>query len=144
MVIVGSPMFRSAEIKNTLSSLQHKDDIIFTGRLSQEELSNVLGSALALSFVPLFEGFGIPVLEALYCDVPVISSEQTSLPEVAGEAAIYADPFSTDSIVEAMVKMYEDPVLREKLIKNGRIQREKFSWDKTADKLWKSIESIKL
>ncbi|MFC2117344.1 glycosyltransferase family 4 protein [Bacteroidota bacterium] len=143
MIIVGENKFGLVEINNTLSSLMFKEDIIFTGRLSQDELTIVLGSAFALTFVPFFEGFGIPVLEALYCDVPVISSDQTSLPEVAGEAAIYVDPFSTDSIVNAMIKLYENPELRKELITKGRIQREKFSWDKTADKLWSSIESIK-
>ena len=140
LIIVGTHMFRSKEINNAIASLRYNDEIIFSGRLDPDELHNVLGSAFALTFVPLFEGFGIPILEAMNCDVPVICSNLTSMPEVAGEAAIYADPYSLDSITEAMTKITSDENLKKSIIKKGRIQREKFSWDKTAKLLWNSIE----
>jgi len=142
LVIVGTAMFKSEEIRRGLNSIDNKNEVIFTGRLDPEDLHKVLGSAFALSFVPLFEGFGIPILEALYCDVPVISSNVTSMPEVAGDAAIYADPYSIDSITDAMLKIYSDNSLRQSLINKGRIQREKFSWEKTAELLWGSVEKI--
>ncbi|MGM0407574.1 MAG: glycosyltransferase family 4 protein [Bacteroidota bacterium] len=142
LVIVGEKMFKTKTTENTYRSLKYKDDIVFTGRKSPLELKNLYGSALALTFVPYFEGFGIPILEAMNCNIPVITSNMTSMPEVAGDAALYAYPFSVDSIVEAMIKVYNDPYLRKQIIEKGKLQRKNFSWDKTADKFWKSIEKV--
>jgi glycosyltransferase involved in cell wall biosynthesis len=140
LVIVGEKMFMTSEMENVFEKMQFKQDVIFTGRLGVNDLSAIMAEALALVFVPYFEGFGIPILEAMYCDVPVITSNVTAMPEVAGNAGLLVDPFSIDSIKEGMLKIYKDEELREQLIKNGRMQREKFSWDKTAEKLWGSIE----
>jgi len=140
LIIVGEKMFKSADIKKQYTVMKFKQDVIFTGRLSAEELSKVLASALALTFVPLFEGFGIPVVEAFYCDTPVLTSNVTSLPEVAGDAAIMVDPFSVNEIKNGMIKLAFDVDLRIQLIEKAQIQREKFTWDKTAEKLWRSIE----
>ena len=140
LLIVGNEMFKTSEIAQIFSSMQYKSEVIFTGRLEPEKLREVLGSALALTFVPYFEGFGIPILEAFYCNVPVISSNVTSMPEVGGKAVLYVDPFSTDSIVDGMKKIAFDEKLRTEMIAKGEIQREKFSWDKTAQNLWISIE----
>ncbi len=140
LLIVGEAMFKSKEIQDVYSSMEFKNDVVFTGRLNPDELKAVLGSALALTFVPFFEGFGIPVLEAMYSGVPVLASDVTSVPEVGGDAALYVDPFSIDSICDGMLKIAFDDQLRSSLIDNSIIQKEKFSWDKTADKLWNSID----
>ncbi len=142
LVIVGNKFFKNKELFSVYQSLEYKDDIIFTGRLEIEILNKVLASATALTFVPYFEGFGIPILEALYCDVPVISANVTSMPEVAGDAAIYVNPFDIEEIAEAMSKLYSDENLCQTLIKKGQIQREKFSWEQTAEKLWNIILKI--
>jgi len=94
-----------------------------------------------MTFIPFYEGFGIPIIEAYNCDVPVICSDKTSLPEVAGNAALFVDPYNVHAIMNAMKRIVEDDALRTDLIKAGKIQREKFSWDSTADNLWKSIET---
>ena len=117
-----------------------KEDVIFTGRLSTEDLHHVLGSALAMTYIPYFEGFGIPILEAMNCDTPVIISNITSMPEVAGDAALLVDPYSVDSISNAMIHLFKDGEMRNSLIEKGRKRKLDFSWDKTADALWKSIE----
>lgn len=140
LVIAGEKMWKTNNVESVYESMQHKDDVIFTGRLGINELKDVMASALALVFVPYFEGFGIPIVEAMYCDVPVITSNITSMPEVAGNAGLLVDPFSIDSIKNAMLKLHKDEALRNQLIENGKKQREKFSWDKTADKLWGCIE----
>lgn len=140
LVIVGEKLFMTSEIENVFDKMHYKSDVVFTGRLGTQDLSAVMASALALVFVPYFEGFGIPLVEAMYCDVPVITSNVTSMPEVAGDAGLLVDPFSIDSIKDAMLKIYKDEALRNTLIENGRRQRKKFSWDKTAEKLWSSIE----
>jgi glycosyltransferase involved in cell wall biosynthesis len=140
LVVAGGKMFMTSEIENVYNKMQFKNDVIFTGRLGTDDLKDVMAGAVSLVFVPYFEGFGIPIVEAMYCDVPLITSNVTSMPEVAGNAGLLVDPFSVDSIKDGMLKIYKDEALRNQLIENGRKQREKFSWDKTADKLWKSIE----
>jgi len=141
LVIVGEKLFMTTDIKEFVDKMQYKSDVVFTGRLDNFQLKKVMADALALVFVPYFEGFGIPLLEAMKCDVPVITSNVTAMPEIAGDAALLVDPFSVDSIKEGMLKIHKDEFLRKDLIAKGKIQREKFSWDKTADKLWKSIET---
>ncbi len=140
LVIVGEKMFMTSRIRDAYQGMLHKHDVVFTGRLQNEELRNVLASALALTYVSTFEGFGIPVLEAMCCDVPVITSDCTSMPEVAGSAALLADPFSEDSIKDAMQRVAAEKQTRERLIAAGRVQREKFSWDRTAGALWSCME----
>lgn len=140
LVIIGESMFKSNDIELTYEGMRYKDDVIFTGRLSNEELHQVLGASLALTFVPFFEGFGVPVIEAMNAGVPVICSNTTSLPEVGGHAVLYVDPFSLNQIRDAMIKIFQEKELRELLIEKGFLQKEKFSWDKTAELLWGSIQ----
>lgn len=140
LVIIGESMFKSNDIELTYEGMRYKEDVIFTGRLSNEELHQVLGASLALTFVPFFEGFGIPVIEAMNAGVPVICSNTTSLPEVGGHAVLYVDPFSLNQIRDAMIKIYQEKELRDSLIEKGFVQKEKFSWDKTAELLWGSIQ----
>lgn len=142
MVIVGEKMFLTSEIEKVLKHMKHADEVIFTGWLDPQSLSLITGSATALTFVPLFEGFGIPIVEAMYCDIPVLASDITSLPEVAGNAAIYADPYKVQSIAEQMNKIAMNESLRNDLIEKGRIRRQNFSWDKTAGALWNCIEKL--
>lgn len=139
LLIVGESMFKARDIEMTFEGMRFRSDVVFTGRLGNEALHQVLGASLALTFVPFFEGFGIPVVEAMNAGVPVICSNTTSLPEVGGDAVLYADPFVVSEITDAMVKLYQDKELRESLIEKGFRQKEKFSWDKTAGLLWKSI-----
>lgn len=139
LVIAGEPMFGNRKLYSTLKKMKHRNEVRFIGRQSPEQLRRVLGSASALAFVSFFEGFGMPILEAMQCDVPVITSNTTSMPEVSGDAALLVDPFSVDSITEGLLRITEDGTLRNDLIRKGRKQREKFSWEKTSEKLWKSM-----
>jgi glycosyltransferase involved in cell wall biosynthesis len=95
---------------------------------------------MALLLPSTFEGFGIPIVEAMYCDVPVITSNITAMPEVAGDAALLVDPYSVESISNAMITIASDKSIRNSLIEKGRTRREKYSWDNTAAALWLSIE----
>ena len=140
LVIVGGEMHKTGDIFETFENMRFKNDVLFTGRIPTDELHQLLGAALALTFVPFFEGFGIPVVEAMSVGVPVICSNTTSLPEVGGNAVFYADPCKTEQITEAMIKIASDEELRKSLIEKGFGQKNKFSWDETARLLWMSVE----
>ncbi len=142
LMIVGSKKWWTPAIKEAFSNMKHREDVVFTGRLPAGELEKVLSAALALTYVSYFEGFGIPIIEAFYCETPVITSNLTSMPEVAGDAALLVDPFSIISISDAMEKIAFDEKLRQELIVRARVRRNKFSWQKSADKLWASMEKV--
>ena len=144
LLIVGEKMFKTRKMKAVYTQMNFKNDVIFAGRMSPEELKYLYGSAIALTFVPYFEGFGIPIIEAMNCGTPVITSNVTSMPEIAGDAALLVDPFSVESISDAMIRIYADDQLRVELTNKGAVQCQKFSWEKTADRFWESVEkSIK-
>ena len=142
LVIIGEKMFKTKKMKDVYSIMSFKNDIVFTGRKDPVQLKNLYSAALALTYVPYFEGFGIPIIEAMNCDTAVITSNVTSMPEVAGDAALFADPFSVQSIADTMIKIYSDSGLRNQFIEKGKVQRQKFNWDKTAEKFWNSIEKV--
>ena len=140
LLIVGEKRWWTEEINNTYENLNHKEDIIFTGRVNEEQLNRLIGSALAMTYVSYFEGFGIPIIEAYNCETPLITSNVTSMPEIAGDAALLIDPFLPESISNAMIQIATNESLRQTLIDKGRMQRQKFSWQRSADLLWKCIE----
>jgi len=139
LLLAGAIWWSKSLIEEAYNSSPFKEDIIFTGRLSEEDLKKVLGSAFALSFVPIFEGFGLPIVEAMQSEVPVLCSNTTSMPEVAGDAAVLIDPFKVEDIAAGMEKLYRDDALRERLVQLGNLQKEKFTWEHTAELFWKSI-----
>jgi glycosyltransferase involved in cell wall biosynthesis len=140
LLIVGGEMHKTGEISETWQKMKFKNHVVFTGRVAQKELYGILGAALALTFVPFFEGFGIPILEAMNAGVPVICSNTTSMPEVGGDAVLYAEPENFKQIAVAMEKIARDSDLRDDLIEKGFNQKMNFSWDKTARLLWESIK----
>jgi glycosyltransferase involved in cell wall biosynthesis len=140
LLIVGGEMHKTGEIADTWQKMQFKNDVVFTGRVDQEKLYGIFGAALALTFVPFFEGFGIPILEAMHAGIPVICSNTTSMPEVGGDAVLYVEPENVKQIAGAMGKIASDSDLRDRLIALGSSQKQNFSWNKTADLLWESIK----
>ncbi len=120
--------------------MQYAHDVIFCGHLSRQELARTLAAASALVYVSYFEGFGIPLLEAMRCGVPVICSNTSSMPEVTGPAALLVRPDSITEIAAAMERIQVDSYLRDQLITSGFAQQKNFSWDVAADQLWASIQ----
>ena len=139
LVVVGESFWWDARMKTSWEGMRHKDRVTFTGRLGQQDLRKAMGGAMALTFVSYFEGFGIPVAEAMKCGVPVVAAETTSLPEVAGDAALYCDPFSVTDIAKCLYTMYSDEVLRTQLSTRGLKRATRYTWDNAAHDLWQSF-----
>jgi glycosyltransferase involved in cell wall biosynthesis len=124
----------SPELKAVVDRINAKRQrVIFTGYLSGAEVRRHYAQADAFVFPSLAEGFGLPVLEAFHYGIPLLCANNTSLPEVAGDGALYFDPTDPDSIGDALVRFYQDPGLRERLIAKGRERLQHFSWQKTAE-----------
>lgn len=142
LLLVGRKAWDFEEVDEVHSQMKYKADVKFLGHVPSEDLGEIMASAFAMVYVSLFEGFGIPIIEAMSCDVPVITSNVTSMPEAAGDAALLVNPSSVAEISLAMQKLFEDESLRNSLIEKGRAQIKKFSWDLTAEKLWKCCERV--
>jgi glycosyltransferase involved in cell wall biosynthesis len=139
LVLVGAVYSSEGDVKRVIDKSKFKNDIVFAGRQPQEELEKIMASAFALTFVPYFEGFGIPIVEALQCETPVICSNTTSMPEIVGDAGLLVDPFDINSISNGMLELFSNSTIRNQLILNGKERKNMFSWDKSADLLWNSI-----
>lgn len=142
LIVAGDKMWWTSEIQNAFEQMQFQNDVVFTGRLNLNELHHILGSADALSYVSFFEGFGIPILEAFKCGTPVITSTTTSMPEVAGDAALFAEPQNIQAISNAYLQLYRNHELKTQLIEKGHQRELMFSWNKTSEKLWDSIQKV--
>lgn len=139
LVVVGEKFWNYKELDDVYRAMQFRDDVIFVGRLEPQELNDTIGAAWASVYISYYEGFGLPVLESFQCGVPVITSSKTSLPEVAGDAALLVDPFSITDISSALYKIWNDPMLKSDLIAKGHARVKDFSWDKAAAKFWEVI-----
>lgn len=139
LVLVGAVYNSASDVNKVIEKSLYKNDILFIGRKSQEELESIMASAFALTFVPYFEGFGIPIVEAMECEIPIICSNTTSMPEIAGNAALIVNPFEVNDIANAMMRLVNEKDLPAQLIKNGITQKQQFSWDKSANLLMDSI-----
>ncbi len=140
LVVVGNKKWWAGEIEDTYNSLIHKDDVLMTGYLPTEEVVKLTASAKALVYPSLFEGFGLPIVDSFNTHTPVITSNVSSMPEIAGDAALIVDPHSPSAIANAMEKISFDEGLRKQLICKEIERKNRFTWDKTANLLWNSIE----
>lgn len=140
LVLAGNKYWWNDQIKNTFNNLNYQNDVIFTGRLSNDDLCSALSGAIALTFVPYFEGFGIPILEAFACECPVLTANITAMPEIAADAALLVNPLSVEHIADGMGRLLTEPELRQQLISKGNIRLLDFNWNKSAEHLWNTIE----
>ncbi len=138
LVLAGNPMWWTSAMNEALNGLRDSSAVIFTGHLERKDLQRLVGAAEAMIYVSTFEGFGIPMVEAMRSGVPVIASNISSMPEVAGDAAIFVDPFSVDSIAHGMERIRSDEYVNE--IREKGLQRgQAFSWDRTASLFYESM-----
>jgi glycosyltransferase involved in cell wall biosynthesis len=139
LVLTGRLAWKNKNFVESLKTYKYREDVILTGYIEEEELVKIMGSAYALVYPSLWEGFGVPVLEAIHCNVPVITSENSAMQEIAGEAALYANPADHNDIAEKMMLLYKDENLRNQLIKKGETIKGQYSWNKSAELLWNII-----
>lgn len=135
LVLVGNPLWRYTEMDEALDNITQKNDVFFTGRLPLERLIKAAGGGQALLFLSYFEGFGIPIAEAFKASLPVINSNVTSLPEIAGKASLSVNPEDTSKTVEHMLRIESDEQLRQSLVEKGKEQLKKFNWNVSANKI---------
>jgi glycosyltransferase involved in cell wall biosynthesis len=133
LVLAGEPAWLSDGILETREKSPHKDDIILTGRVTFEELRALYQGARFFAFPSLYEGFGLPILEAFASGIPVLTAGNSSLVEVAGKAALYCHAESVTDIAEKLERLWDDEALRVDLIARGEDQLRKFSWDTCAE-----------
>jgi len=139
LLIGGRFAWQTGEVRTAFEAAKHNKDIRFLGYLSDDELPELTASAFACTYVSLLEGFGVPLLEAMNCDVPIITSNASSMPEVAGKAGLLVDPYSVGEIANAMQRICQEDALYEQLVACGREQRQRFSWDRAAAVVYGSL-----
>lgn len=132
LVICGASGWRNSDLFQTVSSSKYCEDIIFTNYVPNAELDALYEEALMVAYVSYFEGFGLPILEALSKEKAVITSNVSSMPEVGGDAVCYVDPYSVEEIADAIQRLAEDDLYRIQLEKLAPIQASKFSYKKAA------------
>jgi glycosyltransferase involved in cell wall biosynthesis len=141
ILLAGRFAWETGEVKSACEQANSRADIHFPGYVADETLPKLMASALALTYVSLSEGFGLPLLEAMNTDTPVLTSNTTALPEVAGKAALLVDPLSETAIAAGLEKLWMDRAFSQKLVEKGRAQREKFSWDTAAEQVYQLLTS---
>ena len=132
LVIAGKKGWLYREIFQQVEKLGLEGKVVFTGYVPEGDLPALLSGARLFVFPSLYEGFGLPVLEALACGTPVVCSNVSSLPEVAGDAAVLVDPLDVEELAAAMERVLRDEELRAELIERGFEQVRKFSWERCA------------
>ena len=139
LVLTGRMAWKTKQIKKAIENSPFHKDIVHTGTVSEEKLVKLLGGSKALLYPSLFEGFGIPIVEAMRCGVPVITSDRSSMPEIGGDAVLFVNPESVPSIVEAMFAIDDDSDLVNDLLFKSSKQMIKFDWTNASEGIYSSF-----
>ena len=142
LVFAGNNRWMTAEMKQSCHESPFRDDIIFTGRVGESQMNALIQGAHALVFVSLFEGFGLPILEAARAGIPALTSNNTSMKEIAGDSALLVNPYSPEEIAEGMNHICNNYALRYKLVQKSISLPDIYSWDKTSELIWTSIIKV--
>jgi glycosyltransferase involved in cell wall biosynthesis len=139
MVLAGRASWHTEDVFKAIAESKWKDSIHLPGYIPTADAVTLVGSAEAMIYPSLYEGFGLPLVEAMACGVPVICSNVSSLPEVAGQAALLFDPMDASQLAHQMEKIITDEALRKELITIGAVRSEHFSWDKAAIQVYEIL-----
>lgn len=142
LVIAGGKGWLEAPIYETVQRLRLDQFVHFIGFADDEDLPTLYSMAAVVPYVSLYEGFGLPVLEAMACDTPVVASNISSIPEVAGEVALLVDPTKTEAIAQAIQTVLDNTALQERLITGGQQQVKQFTWQQSARQLIQVYQNV--
>jgi glycosyltransferase involved in cell wall biosynthesis len=140
LLLCGRLAWQHEAFEESLTTYKHRADVVLMGYQPEATLAQVLAGAYAMVYPSYFEGFGMPVLEAMQCGVPVVTSNTSALPETGGDAALYASPAEPEAIAGEMMRLYKDETLRSALIVKGLARAQTFVWNQSAACLWTCIE----
>lgn len=134
LVLAGKPGSAQNKIKNKIKCSANKNDIIVANYVKSDDLGALFAGAKVFVFPSLYEGFGLPIIEAMSADVPVITSNISSMPEIAGEGnAVFVNPYKIEEITSALIDLLSSPELREKIVLNYQSKIKEYNWKKTAE-----------
>jgi glycosyltransferase involved in cell wall biosynthesis len=142
LVLAGKPGWYYERIAACAAESGVSERIVFPGYVAPDDVAPLLSGALGFVLPSWYEGFGLPVQEAMACGTPVICSNVSSLPEVAGDAALLFDPRDTDALAEAMARLWQEPALRDVLARRGPAQAARFTWERCAETVLSVLESV--
>lgn len=135
LVLAGKPGSAQNKIKNKINISSHKEDIILANYVQPDNLGALFAGAKVFVFPSLYEGFGLPIIEAMSANIPIITSNLSSMPEIAGAGnAIFVDPYQVTEISQALIDLLSQPALRDKIIANYQSKIKEYNWRKTAEK----------
>ncbi len=143
LVLAGPPLFKNGPLRARIARSPVADQIVCSGFIRDSELKALYRGARALALVSRFEGFGLPLLEAMACDLPIVCADTTALPEVCGGAARLVDPLSVEAIADALEELDGSPGRRAELVARGRERRRHFSWEACAARLARVLDEAR-
>ena len=143
LLLCGRMAWGTEEVSAALAAAKHRNDIILPGFVPDAALPKLMAAAAALTYISLFEGFGVPLLEAMNCNVPVLTSNTTSMPEVVGKAGLLVDPTNINDMASGMRKLATDADFCQKLVEIGQMERQRFDWNSTAETIYQQLQKIK-
>ncbi len=137
LILTGAP---AAVLSRQLTALKLQERVVYAGQLTDTALAAYYRGALAVVCPSLYEGFGLPPLEAMACGTPVVTSNLTALPEVVGDAAVLVDPYDVEAIAWGIQRVVEDSTLRQALAHQGLARAQHFTWEQTAARVWAVLQ----
>jgi glycosyltransferase involved in cell wall biosynthesis len=141
-LIAGRFAWQTGAVKSAYDAAKFKQDIEFLGYVSDEDSPKLMAASHAVLFASQFEGFGVPIVEAANCELPVITSNVSSMPEIAGDAGILVNPQSIEEITTAMIELVNNPNLYQEMVEKAKANKSKFTWDFTAEVIWNAVLTI--
>ncbi len=139
LVLAGRLAWKNEVFITLLQTYKYKEDVVLTGYIAEEDLAQLMGAAYALVYPSLLEGFGVPVVEAMQCGVPVLTSKDSAMQEISEGSALCFDPANIDDIADKLMLIYKDENGRKALIEMGLATAKKYSWQRTADAVWEGM-----
>jgi len=144
LLVAGRMAWQYDDLLEKIKTYKYRDDVVLLGYLPDIQLQRVVGAAYALVYPSWFEGFGLPILEAMQAGIPVICSNTSSMPEVAGDAALLIDPSNPDAIGKEMLGLYRNEGIRNAFIEKGLERAGSFSWEQTALSVYAELQAAVL